>query len=162
MSRDPHLWATVTLKPAQSGSFFVFNISVNAIACEVSHPMMPTFTTSSPHVTAAVSATAHIIVFIIVGCSFREGNWSRQRDSNPRPAVYKTAALPLRYTGPKGKQADCITFQRGYQGEKTRLEAAIDPAAPLMASRFSSGVVSRIPARGVFMAQFLFYFPLAG
>ena len=72
MSRDPHLWATVTLKPAQSGSFFVFNISVNAIACEVSHPMMPTFTTSSPHVTAAVSATAHIIVFIIVGCSFRE------------------------------------------------------------------------------------------
>ena len=25
--------------------------------------------------------------------------WSRRRDSNPRPAVYKTAALPLSYVG---------------------------------------------------------------
>lgn len=26
-------------------------------------------------------------------------NWSRRQDSNPRPAVYKTAALPLSYVG---------------------------------------------------------------
>gem|GEM_PF-3300690 len=25
--------------------------------------------------------------------------WSRKQDSNPRPAVYKTAALPLSYSG---------------------------------------------------------------
>lgn len=25
--------------------------------------------------------------------------WSRRQDSNPRPAVYKTAALPLSYAG---------------------------------------------------------------
>ena len=25
--------------------------------------------------------------------------WSRRRDSNPEPAVYKTAALPLSYVG---------------------------------------------------------------
>ena len=27
------------------------------------------------------------------------GKWSPRRDLNPRPAVYKTAALPLSYTG---------------------------------------------------------------
>ncbi len=36
-------------------------------------------------------------------------NWSRQRDSNPRPAVYKTAALPLRYTGMKKRVKYTIT-----------------------------------------------------
>ena len=27
-------------------------------------------------------------------------NWSQRGDSNPRPAVYETAALPLSYAGP--------------------------------------------------------------
>ncbi len=29
----------------------------------------------------------------------RNKRWSRRRDSNPRPAVYETAALPLSYVG---------------------------------------------------------------
>ena len=29
--------------------------------------------------------------------------WSRRGDSNPRPAVYETAALPLSYTGARGE-----------------------------------------------------------
>lgn len=32
--------------------------------------------------------------------------WSRQRDLNPRPAVYKTAALPLSYAG----MANSVSF----------------------------------------------------
>ena len=30
---------------------------------------------------------------------FRHKKWSRERDSNPRPALYESAALPLSYPG---------------------------------------------------------------
>ncbi len=46
--------------------------------------------------------------------------WSRRQDSNPRPAVYKTAALPLSYSGlsrrlysihNKKESASALSFQ---------------------------------------------------
>src|SRR5688572_5739851 len=45
--------------------------------------------------------------------------WSRRQDSNPRPAVYKTAALPLSYSGEDGR------FYRG--GWETKRRAALCP-----------------------------------
>src|SRR2546427_1349262 len=35
------------------------------------------------------------------GPGFRYKNWSQRSDSNRRPAVYETAALPLSYVGPR-------------------------------------------------------------
>ncbi len=40
--------------------------------------------------------------------------WSRRRDSNPRPAVYKTAALPLSYFGGEISIPYCVSLYRSW------------------------------------------------
>ena len=69
MSGDPHLCAAVTRKPAQSGSLSTFISFVNAMACEVSQPMMPT-RVSAPAASPADSAATRMIFFIFAPCLF--------------------------------------------------------------------------------------------
>ena len=55
------------------------------------------------------------------------GEWSRRGDSNPRPAVYETAALPLSYTGLRarykmpapGPTGLCWRYREGRTGRAT-------------------------------------------
>ncbi len=41
--------------------------------------------------------------------------WSRRWDSNPRPTVYETVALPLSYFGPAGPGGERLGAREGYQ-----------------------------------------------
>ncbi len=47
--------------------------------------------------------------------SFRRFSWSRWSDSNRRPAVYETAALPLSYTGLRSPRRDSNPGPQSYQ-----------------------------------------------
>ena len=69
----------------------------------------------------------------------KEGFLSRQWDSNPRPAVYKTAALPLSYVGAMHtfptqiREGLCCTivakFLRKYHASNFKSIADPDPSA---------------------------------
>jgi hypothetical protein len=50
-----------------------------------------------------------------VFCVKRQETWSRGRDSNPRPALYESAALPLSYPGSAGR---CCGRRRGTTGRR--------------------------------------------
>jgi hypothetical protein len=40
--------------------------------------------------------------------------WSRRRDSNPRPALYESAALPLSYVGTRARLAHRRSISIGF------------------------------------------------
>ena len=68
--------------------------------------------------------------------------WSRERDSNPRPAVYKTAALPLSYPGlVPGGGADSIVAQlaNSFSGAEGRIRTSVAVKAPDL----QSGTIDR-------------------
>src|SRR6187401_517684 len=63
---------------------------------------------------------------LVVGPSTDGRRWSRRRDSNPEPAVYKTAALPIelrRHDG-QGHTADDPFRRRGMIGPRGRMGQA--------------------------------------
>src|SRR5215210_2474824 len=71
-------------------------------------------------------------------------NESPGRDSNPRPAAYKAAALPLSYPGPPPQAARCTLASQGYASLSAR-----SGLRPPLSARFGASVLafSKSPMR---------------